>query len=574
MKAADAEAVVQSVITSYKTWLIKIFADFSVQAEQYFIKLTQDTTDPVLFSELVRAQGYFLSRQSEVIDCIATQLNILFFSQQEAVSNTSFEDLALIDDLEVERYVRRSRIVTKVLHDHRAVIKGVEARLATLEAYGAKVNPKALSPAKLYTSLETCLEKYGLTNKVFDLLYDFFNEQFSPRMFEGYELADQIMAENGVELELELTSIKSRQKFMRAPEDAKNAYLAEELMTALSRLNSNQKGMSRRSLVDGGLSTRLQEVLAEEFGSNSVTNETALSRSITSFHSRQIDFVNKVITPLVQDETIDEGVRSLFQDLVLPLTMLAIKDAELFSNPNHPGRMLVRELTLFGQGEKEGVQTCIDQVSRLVQKVCEDDANDTNLISQTADTIFQLNEKILDDFVSRTKIERAKRLRDRRLNEAKRRVVLELREQLVNQVLPDELRQGVLRILGPWMVVRYLKYGRNSAPWLESLAYMQLYFKSIQAAENITVLKRRIILRRHLVKLVRQRSESAKIPKVILEKILTAFESYVTTLSEIDQLRLLSGEESLSPEADPTEQENIELNSLQDADIPDVSMME
>lgn len=570
MNGAEADTIVQAAKQAYGDWLITLLDDFNSDAIKHFARKAGGCKDPNLHAGLIEGQDSLLAHHRTAVATLRQELDHLFFGEPELVPKTSFEELELVDDVEVERHILRARMVTWLMNEHRAGIKAVEARLKSLYDMGARVNPDALSPARILDSHRRALDKYGLSDEVRKIYVRYFEETCLRKMIDGYELVNRLLTDKGIDVSLEFRNIKSRQKFMRTPEGGDH-YLTHELLDTLSKLNSSLGSLNRAKLTDGGLREKLNEMLPHPQATGgsesreSDEGDDAAVRSMAVSHARQIDFVEKVITAIAKDETLDKRVRGLIQDLIVPVAMLAIQDAEMFSNPNHPGRMLIRELTLFGHADDQAVSHGIVEVSTMIADVVARGAEDRQCIVDATDRIYRINEKNLEDFVNRSKVDRVRRLREIKLKEAKRRVVLELREQLVNHYLPDELRPGVLRLLGPWMVLRYLRYGRNSRSWLESLAYMQLYFKAIQPATNLETLKRRIILRKHMVSVGHQKTAKSSLPKPDVEKMMAAFETYLHNLNEIDNIRLLSGEVKEMPVED---QAPIETTDLRDADMP------
>lgn len=569
MQAKEASECAELVKQSFQDWLLEVVHTFKEDVQSHLAQLIEKEKKPDLQDDLFKAQQTVLIQHPSAEEALKEELERLFNSEADQRKQVSFDELALVDDFEVERFVRRSRLVTQLLNDHKADIKLVEARLNQLKELGAEINPRALSPARLFEALQTSLDVYELPESARMVFVQYFEDQCVPVLINGYELVNKILVEQGIDSTLELKNIKSKQRFNRVPEESKH-YLQQEMVGALHQLNDNISKIPPHYLPAGELSQKVQEILAQNVDSQGSQKDGPSSKTIESDHVRQIEFIEKIVKNIAEDDNIDSRVKELILEMQVPLAILSINDPKLFSDANHPGRKLVRELTLFGQSHKSNIDRRIEEVRSLVRQVCSDGGQVTDIVAETAESVWRISEQELEHFVKTSRMERRQRLREIRLQEAKQRVVLELREQLLNHKLPEELKPIMLKLVGPWMVVRYIRYGHNSRPWLEAVAYMMLAFDAIQPVEEKKLVSRRVVLRNHLLRALKSRTERSTLPEEEIEKLTRLTEDYFTSLNESDYQRFASGEESQQEDSLP---EKEDAKPIETQDIMDVPAM-
>ena len=88
------------------------------------------------------------------------------------------------------------------------------------------------------------------------------------------------------------------------------------------------------------------------------------------------------------------------------------------------------------------------------------------------------------------------------------------------------------------MVNRYLRYGHNSRPWLESIAYMRVSFDAMQPIQKASMMERRIAMRAHLIKTLESRTKRSTLPKGEIAGLIKTAEEYFSVLNESDKQRI------------------------------------
>lgn len=559
MTAVTAEDIAYQAKACFERWFFKALKYFNSNAVLHLTTRARHATNPNIQTQFSQGAGSLESRATAFSEKFTQELEAVFFGKPEVVRKVSFEELTLVDDDGIDRHIERSKMVSWLLRNHGSLIKEVESRLKTLQVLGeVKLNPDALSPVKVVQAVENALSAYHFSAATREEYLAQFATEFLPLMTEGYDKVNALLQEFGLDLSLELTNLKDGPVARLKKKADDGYYPVQTVAEALAAFNSSLSQIYRGKLIDGGLLRRLAEHLADK----SVDGKP---REISPVTIRHFEFIDKVISALVKDESIDVRIREWLEDLILPIAATALKDSEVTANPNHPARTLIRELTVFGQSGKDSVDRYIGKLHMVVSEVYAKGAGNKDEFERAMRAVYAVNETSLNAMVSSSLKDNEKRQREVRINEAKKRVVLELQEQQVSHYLPHELRAAVTRMLGPWMVVRYYKYGHNSRHWLESLAYLQLYFKAIQPANNLEALKRMVSLRNHLILFSRKKIAKSSLPEEEKQKIKQQFETYIFNLNEIDCVRLQAGVDA--PDMSEEDQDRIESADILDSDF-------
>lgn len=418
------------------------------------------------------------SRHPAARQTLQHKLDESFAKRRRQQVPASLNELALVDDVEVERFVRRARMVTYLIKEHNTQIKSLEARFDQLREWGADINSEALSPKRLFEILKLALDEYRLPESARIAYVDNFSTRVIPVLGEGYKLANHMLMQHGVDMRYELKNPDSAKR--NEPEEA----------------NTQNK--------------------------NSIEN---LIRAIT------------------ENTDMDPRVKELIKSLFLPLTILAIREPDSLSDSHHPGRLLARELSLFGQMDPKLIDQRIDEVTSLVNHVIAEGAKDIRTVAEVGESVWRITQQKTEE---KAGTEATSANEHQKIAEAKRRVVLQLREHLVDKLLPDALRPVLLRLVVPWMLIRYVRYGHNSKPWLEAVAYLRVAVDAVQPAQDLNVLSRKSAIRQHLLDTLQERSQKAALPAEDIQAMVNTLKTYFEH-AQVWEKQVLSGENHPEP---------------------------
>ncbi|MGH8459386.1 MAG: hypothetical protein ACRESV_08545, partial [Nevskiales bacterium] len=116
--------------------------------------------------------------------------------------------------------------------------------------------------------------------------------------------------------------------------------------------------------------------------------------------------------------------------------------------------------------------------------------------------------------------------------EARKQVMMEIREHAAGMSLPLPVQEFVLRLLGPWMIVRYQRYGDGSQPWAEARAFAALFFDALRLAVDEKEQVRKHALRRQTLVQAKVRSERSNAPVERAAELLVWLEIHFAKLDQ------------------------------------------
>ncbi|HZP12062.1 MAG TPA: DUF1631 family protein, partial [Nevskiaceae bacterium] len=120
------------------------------------------------------------------------------------------------------------------------------------------------------------------------------------------------------------------------------------------------------------------------------------------------------------------------------------------------------------------------------------------------------------------------------VREAHRQVTAELTEHAAGLVLPEEIKKFVLQLLGPWMMVRYQRYGQDSTPWRQAREFAASFFEGLRPAVSAYDAERKRAHRARILHQARVRAERSKIAPEYVNALLVALARYLTGLDQAD----------------------------------------
>ena len=230
----------------------------------------------------------------------------------------------------------------------------------------------------------------------------------------------------------------------------------------------------------------------------------------------------------LRDARISPRIHSELNRLILPLMTLRT-DAEPLPNAESPVRMFVRQLALLGYRDHEAPLPEFGMIQAMVTRILSQGASDSDSFFSGAEALYALARRA----VRRVREQRAgvdtgscDKPALSRPAEARYQVLIELHDHVAGTHLPLPAQDFVLRLLGPWMMVRYLRYGEHSEPWAEAKAFAALFFDALRPAVDAKEQLRKAALRRQTLAQARTRTERSRAPVEEAEVLLAWLENH------------------------------------------------
>ena len=453
-------------------------------------------------------------------------------------SQTTFEDiqsdeLSLVDQDEMEEMVAITTMHSKAMNMYGEEVNHLEARLEYLELMCEDIFDKeALDPKHICQVFQKTIENIDLDIDIKLIFYKLFDQEVCSKLEVMYKTINQIFIDNDIMPEIVLKTTKSEEvehleeevsarvatyydpeenihtdyiprtkedisrivndfmtgemtitgdeielpeSFLRAPTqqdiDGKNCYERKEVVRALSNL---QRKLT--SLAEGVENLTTEKIKQELLADISKENGGVVDKQVNLLDERSIDFVGMMFDAIVDDETVSEIMTNMIKRLQIPVMKVAMNDNKLFEEETHPARATVDLLTDAGKGINTREDRLYDELEAIVDDILDNFDIDIKAFEKA---VTQLENLILKEEELTKENERQEQKKI--LQEHARHVVVsQLKMVSCNKKIPNDVRPLVLKHWSTLMLNRYIRHGRESEQWLQSVMLLKLLLRCMQ----------------------------------------------------------------------------------------------
>ena len=511
-------------------------------------------------------------------------------AQELLTSDLSVDELALVEDTDLEESLAITNLVSKIKNNFGPDIGAIEQRLAqiaphiTVNDISNPVGPKSICEAFNLATSELDAE---LNIKL--VIFKLFDHQMIKDIGPLYDSVNNIFIEAGV-----LPTIKARIRrqpgqstnnrssqhaipsgeYQGTPEhsaeydnygDSESGAFLSDLQRLLSanRTSNNPGAFSSdgyASNTPGNTampSTPTQDVLAAlsaiqvqpnilsngtlEQAANLVASDIRTAMGVhmgitdgqvvplNNMDNDMIDVVAMMFEFILDDPNLPNSARALISKLQIPMIKVAILDKEIFAHKNHPARQLLNELAQAGIGlddEADANDPLLNTMESIVDSVINDFKDDITLF----DTLLEQ----LENFVIEYK-EEASSIEEVTRKEYETREQTELARSWVRETLKDALHdkpmpKDVLKIvMGPWhdvMTHTYINEGDKSTLWKNQLRFIDVLAWSVQPKELKVDKSKLGGIIKHLTGSLHEGLTAINYPEEKIDKIFNALEPF------------------------------------------------
>jgi hypothetical protein len=210
------------------------------------------------------------------------------------------------------------------------------------------------------------------------------------------------------------------------------------------------------------------------------TKGGTVTRKISNSDEKTIDFIDLLFQAIAKDNSISDIFFNLLMHLKIPLIKISMIDEMFFKNASHPARNTLNLLAWLGKGINEIEDPIYLKCEKVINQLNEDFDMDIISFQKAVDS---LNE-IINTEKSLSK-ENEQQTQKHVLQEHARKIVLEeLRRYFKGKTLPKPAHPIVLRHWPTLMFHRYIRFGKGSEEWNETINLLRLLLKSIQPINN------------------------------------------------------------------------------------------
>lgn len=475
----------------------------------------------------------FRTERNDISHHFFTNLNQSLNPVKTESAADEFQELSLVGQDEMEEMVAITTMHAKAMSLYGEEVNHMEARLEYLEIMYADVFDKeALDPKHICEIFQKTIEDIDIAIEVKLIFFKLFDQEVCSKLGVMYKSINQIFIDNDIMPEIILKTAKQEEveheeeevsaqvatyydpadnvatdfiprtkadisrvvnefmtggmtitgdeielpeSFLRAPTkqdlDGKSCYERKEVVKALSSLQH------KLSSLNENIESLTPDVIKQEL-LNNISNENGgvLDKQVSLLDERSIDFVGMMFGAIADDNTVSELMTNLIYQLQIPVMKVAMSDKTMFDEEEHPARVTVDLLTAAGKGINEKDDHLYNNLEEIVDELLNDFDIDIRAFEKAADELQEIinKEKTLTDETERK--QQQKILQEH----AKHIVITQLKMVSCNKKIPNDVRPLVLKHWSTLMLNRYMRHGRNSEQWMQSVLLLKLLLKCMQ----------------------------------------------------------------------------------------------
>lgn len=443
------------------------------------------------------------------------------------------DEMALVSEDEMEEMVATTTMHAHAIGQYGNEINHLEVRLEYLEITSEGIIEKeSLSPKKLGTAFLVALKAFDLASKDRLELFKMFDAEVTPKLGGMYKAINDMLIQAGVMPKIVLKNAKEENtvndsnavetraanyydpqanpannfiprtpqdmaylasQFMQGdfipsenaiglPEsftkpistceaDGKNYYARKDVMRALSQL---QNQIVKKDKQNQQIS--IDEIKQSLFSEMGKQEGGIITKQVNVLDERSIDFVGMMFNAITHDPSLSSIIKNLLLSLQIPVIKVAMSDTELFQKETHPTRDVLDLISEAGKGVTEESDYIYENLENIVDGVLEDYDVDIDSFNTAADALREL----INEEQSITQENEKHEQKEVMVAHARDVVVNEIKHIAGHKNIPKNVAPLITKSWPSLMVNRYIRYGTDSWPWLESVMLMKLMIKSLQ----------------------------------------------------------------------------------------------
>jgi len=525
----DAQVALEAVLGYVQDQLKARSARFLERAEQALNEAWPRAQDPNERAAMMQAARWLATNKGQIHSTLYQQLTNTL-GTRPARTTPDVTTLRVLQGDELAIKLARDQMISRVMTDGRSELASLEARCEQLERAGAYINPKALWPGSLADGFVGVLHKFAVPEKMQRMLLEVYGDEGIRTLLEFYRAINKLLADLGVAAESPEPAAPLKNPATRSREGDPSVFaLARNLKPVLDRLARAMADVELRSWRPGLLREQIERQFREAAGAQGW-------RGLTRAQIHSIDHVEALLLDWLRDERISLRVREEIRRLTLPLLVARLSSVDEFAAPDNPIRVFLRQLAVLGYRDREFPLPSFDSLRLIVERIIAEQGGDPASFRSAADALNTLSRhEVRRRLATHTKEKIAQPGGAQETfatfaREAHRHVMAELTEHAAGLDLPAEIQAFILKLLGPWMMVRYHRYGPDSAPWQQARAFAASFFDGLRPAVSAVDEARKRELRARILQQARSRTERSNTPESQSEALLQALERHLQAL--------------------------------------------
>lgn len=264
---------------------------------------------------------------------------------------------------------------------------------------------------------------------------------------------------------------------LRSSSSGKNFFNRDDVLKALTNIQLTYK----TKYVSGQqVNINTEKFKTSLLNSMAKMNNVAIPKSMNQIDGRTIDFVEMIFGAFLRDSNISDAIKGLLLRLQIPVIKTSLIDHNFFYDNKHPARNLLDTIAKLGIGIEEENNTVYQTINLILDQLLR--SFDKNTVSfRTALTSLQrlktIETKKLKQNEDVTRVQIVK-------EHARQLVLSELQYHTMNIKLAKPIQPILLNNWSTYMFGCYLKFGKSSYEWQESIDILKIITKSLTPVKS------------------------------------------------------------------------------------------
>ncbi len=534
-KSDDHSVLIDKIFTCTNDHLMLLIKQMLSTADNKLFDLAEKSTSDEEQMKYMDCTRIFRTEKNDINGHFFINLNNSLKPISSETGETDSQELSLVSQDEMEEMVAITTMHAKAMNIYGEEVTNMETRLEYLEIYCSDMfHKEKLDPRHICEIFQRTIENVEIAIEVKLVFYKLFDQEVCSKLGVMYKAINQILIDNGIMPEIVLKTTKNEaveseqseeevsprvatyydpnenvatdfiprsnndishivnqfmrgemtiseneielpESFLRVPTqqdlDGKNCYERKDVLKALSSLQ--HKLTTLGDFTELLSSEQIKNELVADISKN---NGGVVDKKVNLLDERSIDFVGMMFGAISDDETVSGIMTNLIYQLQIPVMKIAMSDASLFELEEHPARLTVDLLTSAGKG----INVKEDHLYNELESIVDDVLDRFNIdITVFENAVLELEEIIRNEEKSTNETEKKQQKQILQAH-ARNIVITQLKMTTCEKQIPGNIRPLVLKHWSTLMLNRYIRHGRDSSQWVQSVLLLKLLLKCMQ----------------------------------------------------------------------------------------------
>ncbi|VAW51737.1 hypothetical protein MNBD_GAMMA05-50 [hydrothermal vent metagenome] len=534
MDSTKYSKIVDKVFSCVNDHLMILISQMLNSADNKLFDLAEQATSDEEQMKYMDCTRIFRTEKNDISQHFFVNLNTSLTPASTAVGDNDFSELSLVNQDEMEEMVAITTMHAKAMNLYGEEVSNLEARLEYLELKcDDSIDKEALDPKHICEVFQKTIENIEIDIEVKLVFYKLFDQEVCSKLGVMYKTLNKIFVDNDIMPEIILKTTKQEEveheedevstqvasyydpavnkstdfvprskedfshivnefmngemtisgdelklpeSFSRKPTqqdlDGKNCYERKEVLKALSAIQRKITSLHK----NGEEIFSTEQIKQELISDISKQHGGIVDKQVNLLDERSIDFVGMMFGAISDDDTVSEIMTNLIYQLQIPVMKVAMLDRTLFEEEAHPARSTVDLLTTAGKGINVKKDRLYDELEDIVDSILEKFDIDIVTFEKAANDLRNIINKE-EKLTTETERQQQKEILQKH---ARNIVITQIKMVSCEKTIPGNVRPLVLKHWSTLMLNRYIRHGRDSSQWIQSVLLLKLLLKCLQ----------------------------------------------------------------------------------------------